>query len=380
MKTKRGISLVVLIITIIVMTIIVGITIVQVGGGLNITYKSEFVYELSVIKDRIKEYYMLVGRLPVKEAEEYTADEIIARVENAQKQDLLANEIQINKDQSNKFFIIDLSLIDTTESKRGISQQDNDIYLVASNTLNVYYLEGVKLDDIYRFSLAMLVDKNETADNDEQESTNTTLNNEIQLLKNKETWTNEITITVSAHVLEGQILYYSFDGINNHVVPSKMDITINSNNMTDSEKETFNANKKLTVSKMENDVVLETKDMYIYNLDITAPTLGAMEMVDTSNEEYNIIRINSIDKGGSDINCLYYDYDIRLENNTLQPYYAERSSVNANYLLSFGKISLDGNIYLNKDIKSISVLAVDNATNVSEIKTYTIDDSYLVSQ
>ena len=82
----------------------------------------------------------------------------------------------------------------------------------------------------------------------------------------------------------------------------------------------------------------------------------------------------------SGIKALYYDYETIYENGESKAYYTNRSEVTASDLMSFGKIANIGVIKLSKNIKSIVVVAVDNAGNTSEIITYTIDDEYLISE
>ena len=94
----------------------------------------------------------------------------------------------------------------------------------------------------------------------------------------------------------------------------------------------------------------------------------------------NTIKINVTDQGESDIKCIYYDYNTVMLNDKEVKYYIDRSEVNAKDLVGFGKCTKDGSISLDKNIKSIVAIAVDNAGNVSEIITYIIEDEYLVSK
>ena len=157
-------------------------------------------------------------------------------------------------------------------------------------------------------------------------------------------------------------------------------IIISSNTMTDLEKNSFNTNKQVMINKLLNDSVIETMNVDISNLDIVKPSLGSMSMTDTSNAGYNIVTISSSDQGLSGIKHLYYEYNNEVVNNITVPYYTNASKATNEYLINFGKISNNGVIKLDKSIKSIYVVAVDNAGNTSDIVLYTIQDEYIVSK
>ncbi|MBQ8042653.1 MAG: hypothetical protein IJ272_00690 [Clostridia bacterium] len=379
MKTKRGIALVALAISIVVMLLIAGIAIVQINNVIFETEKEQFIVELSTIKEKIKERYLLAGSLPVKVSVEYTADELKAQLTDTSHQALLESEITANKDTNNTFLVVDLEKMEIDTDQRGKSQQDIDVFIVASNTLNVYYLKGVEIEGIMRFSLATLVSQDEIEGDTEQQGTAVSLDNDLAITKNTNVWTNEICITVKNALQTGEALQY-FIGIAEAKAVENNTIVVNSDNMTEAEKTSFATNKYVTINRLLNGSITETKEVVIDNLDITPPTLGTMEMTDTSNESYNIIKINSTDEGGSGIKCLYYDYVTMLVSGDSTSYYSDRSEVNVNELLGFGKITNDGTITLDKNIKSFIAVVVDNAGNTSDITTFIIEDTYLITK
>ena len=379
MIEKKGISLTVLVITIVILIVILEVTIIQINNGIGAAEKTDFVTELATIQDKIKEYYLLSGNLPVQSGVRYDASEIDDLLNDVNSQQLLESEINANEDANNKFFVVDLDKISVETNDRGVSAQGTDVFLVASNTLNVYYLQGVELEGIIRFSLVTLTDKNIIQGEQEKNESDVDLDNELRLEKNTDVWVNEIVITIKNTLQSNESLQYSIAGANaKSVVNNK--ITLNANNMTDTEKTLFSTSKLVTVNKIIEDAIVETKTIDISNLDIAAPSLGNMSMTDTSNQEYNLITIDSLDQGLSGVNYLCYDYNNALVNSILAPYYSNASKFTKERLLSVGKRTYNGSIRLAKNIKSISVIAVDYAGNISETITYTIDDKYLVSE
>lgn len=380
MKTKRGISLVILVITILVMIILTSITIVGIGNTLIEVNKDEFVVELATIKEKVKEHYLTIGVLPVKAGQEYTVNELLEQYTDDTYKVALEKEIRTNKDSTNTFCTVDLEKLNITTSERGLEKDDLDVFAVTTNTLNIYYLKGVQIDEVAYFSEAMLVSNNQIDIVPGENATDVDLSEELSVSKNTNVWTNEVVIEINNKLEQSETLQYSIAGCAVKSVASNNSITINASNMTNEEIAAFASNKMVTIAKLNNGVTVSTNQISISNLDITAPNLSAIEMLDTSNEKYNVVKINMIDSGGSGIKALYYDIDTVLKDNVQVAYYTNRTDVKNKDLISFGKISNDGVVRLEKNIKSIIATAVDNAGNISDVVTYTIEDTYLISK
>jgi len=379
-KRKNGMSMLTIAITITVLVIIAGIFIAQIDNVIKDAEKSEFTTELSTIKSKVKEHYLLSGSLPVKPGVEYTLTELKSMLANQSEQALLENEITENDDTHNSFLVIDLDALEVQTNNRGQSIDNADIFVVATNTLNVYYLKGTTIDNTMRFSLVTLVESNEIEGDEPIGDTEVSLQNELVVTKNTNLWTNELKVTVTNVLSAEETLKYFIDPGDIKEFPANNTLVLNASELTNEEKDEFNENKQITIQKELNGVVTQTKQIEISNLDMTSPSLGEMEMVDGSSEDFNVIKINSSDLGGSGIKCIYYDYNTVLLNNVITSYYLDRSDVNASELISFVKITNDSNIKLDKNIKSIVAMAVDNAGNVSAITTYTLEDEYLTSK
>lgn len=380
METKRGVSLVILIISIMAIVIIGTVIVIQTDEVLYDVRSDEFAIELATIEDKIKEYYIMMGSLPILANQQYDVDALKVFHANLKFKEVLEKEIIENEDGENIFYVVDLNLLGIETEERGKQKDATDIFVVASNTLNVYYLKGLELKDKMYFSNANLVNENIIEDESVQESIKTSLNQEMSLIKSTNVWTNELNISINVNLKSSETIQYSIAGETKKDMSSNRLIILNSRNMTDEEKAAFETNKTLTVSRLENGIVTETKEISISNLDIITPSLGNLEMLDTSNTDTNIIKINSSDTGNSGIKEIYYDFNTILEDDVEKQYYSQRSEVNGKDLISFGKMSINGQISLDKNIKSIVAVAVDNANNISDVVTYTIEDTYLISK
>ena len=265
-------------------------------------------------------------------------------------------------------------------NKRGKTEQTLDEFLVATNTLNVYYLGGVLIRDVMRFSLVTLVDSAEIIDGVGAEDNEIQLNSELNVRKHNNTWTNDLKIIIDNHLEPGETLQYSIGGGTLKIVPTNNIITINANNVTSDEVNLLAINKFVTINKIQNGNLVDTKNISIQNLDIISPMIGTLELIDTSSQSYNNIIINSADDGGSGIKKIYYDYVSKVANEIEVSYYSNGNIITVDGLIKFGKTTSDGMIQLDKNIKSIIAVAEDNAGNRSEAKTYIIDNQYLISK
>ena len=379
MKMKSGISLVTLIITIIVMVIIVSVTIAGTTNVIGEAKKNDFAVELSTITDKIKEYYLTFGNLPVKNIK-FNIQEVLTKQTDKNYKEKLNEEIAINKDLLNEFYVVDLKVLNIEGLERGITEESVDIFLVSSTNLNVYYLKGVNAEGELYFSMAKLTGNNMVNQEVDENITQVELDEKLSVTKSTNTWTNEIKIYINNQLSGDEIVRYYIAGKAARTLESGKEILINLETLTSDEKEALQNNKTVVIELIKNQNVIKTAQINIDNLDILNPTLGVMEVVDTTNANYNTIKINSSDLGGSNIKAIYYDYNKILKEGVEKDYYLDKNLGSRVSLLKVGQISKDGIIKLEKHIKSILVIVLDNAGNISDIVTYTIADKYVVSK
>ena len=145
LKNSKGVTLVTLIVTIIVLLIVSNVTIYSVKNNLGIEKLKNMQNDIENLSDKISAYYNQYGTLPIID-EEYTN----------------TNEIKdaglINKNvDKGKFYIIDLSALENLTLTYGKDFKNikntsdkntlKDIYIINETSHNIFYVKGIKLDD-----------------------------------------------------------------------------------------------------------------------------------------------------------------------------------------------------------------------------------------
>lgn len=132
---KKGITVSILVVTIILMFILVTTATVVGTRTIQTAMYEEFCSKLVRVSNDVNAYLMANDSLP-------TTLEIIA------KEGLpagLKDEINNNNDMENNLFVVDMMKIRTESVNIGKgSIADRDVFIVAENTNNVYYLKGIK--------------------------------------------------------------------------------------------------------------------------------------------------------------------------------------------------------------------------------------------
>lgn len=152
MNKKEGISLVILVITIVVALILLSIGIVTIDKNIDNAAVSGFMNDLKDVEDTAAAYIIENGS---QDFGVYTYTEVLQLVAEDAKEDFL-NELNLNKDSgAEEFYIVDLSKIGVQKSTRGHeSGGENDVYVLAKDTLHAYYLMGIVVNDIHYFSVS----------------------------------------------------------------------------------------------------------------------------------------------------------------------------------------------------------------------------------
>ncbi|MBR6688395.1 MAG: hypothetical protein IKL68_00050 [Clostridia bacterium] len=132
-KMKRGITVSTLSVAIAIMLILVSVSSVAGIRAIKTAAYEEFTSKIVRLSDDVNIYVKKNGKLPVK-------NEIVSRAGmNSDLKSLLTN----NGDENNMLYVIDLSKLTTEGINMGEgTTEDLDVFLVAENTYNVYYLKG----------------------------------------------------------------------------------------------------------------------------------------------------------------------------------------------------------------------------------------------
>lgn len=143
-KNEKGVTLITLVLTVIVILIITSMIIYKSRESVSVRNIENLYNDISELKIKINDYYDEYGKLPV-----------IFKCENTSN---LSNSNILNNDEKNSdFYVVDLdnlkgiTLNYGKEYKEIKSEKDvvnyTDIYIVNSVTHNVFYVEGVKVGE-----------------------------------------------------------------------------------------------------------------------------------------------------------------------------------------------------------------------------------------
>lgn len=131
---KKGITISILVVTVVLMLTLVTTSTVIGTRAIQTAAYEEFLSKTQRVSNDVNKYVIDNGSLP-------TTLEIIA------KEGLpagLVAELNNNKDNANNLFVIDMTKLRTESVNIGRGTvEDMDVFIVAENTNNVYYLKGV---------------------------------------------------------------------------------------------------------------------------------------------------------------------------------------------------------------------------------------------
>ncbi len=132
-KMKRGITVSTLSIAIVIMLILVSVSTVAGIRAIKTAAYEEFTSKMLRLADDVNIYVKKNGTLPIK-------NEIVSQAGmNTTLKELIAN----NGDANNTLYVVDLNKLTTESINIGEGNTENlDVFLVAENTNNVYYLKG----------------------------------------------------------------------------------------------------------------------------------------------------------------------------------------------------------------------------------------------
>lgn len=168
LKDSKGITLLALTITIIVMMILSGTLIISTNNQLKIKKINNLYSDIELLKNKVSEYYIKNKTLPIK-GEYANADEVktILKTNGAKNiENLLDVNDKIGDEKT--YYVIDLAKLDNltlnygrkySEWESGTSLQD--LYIINIKSHQIYYPKGVKLDNELYYSYNLDLKTNE---------------------------------------------------------------------------------------------------------------------------------------------------------------------------------------------------------------------------
>lgn len=384
MNNKKGISLIILVITIAIMIIIASAVIFISSDTTSNTRMAAFAMDLQQIKSAVEEYYLYNKELPIVN-EGYTKTTLVANIENGSE--TLSEEIAANGDDEAVFYEIDLESLDVESTSRGLKQDGDatDIYLVAEDSLNVYYLKGEEISSVYYFSLTEKLTgkvniEKDTSSGDTSNITIVNTTSAIKLTKSTKEWTNNLTVNVETTLATGETLKY-------YIAGQDVTASITSNNINIVELLEANAtlknafysnetNKVLLVQKISNEENIAEESVSLSNLDTLSGTMVAQSNIAyTKYDDYVLANITGYtDLGGSLLKEIRVLYTTKVDSNgNIAPYYDNLpASITKDYVYSAGVKNSNNVLKLPIDVKGYSLVFVDNAGNISDLGSFSV--------
>ena len=168
MKNNKGITMISLVITIIVLIIVTSITIYNGTAQLGIKRVNSLYADIDSISTKVAEYYLKNEKLPVFENEYIDSIDSQNKLEKIFKENGATTNIT-NANDKGAYYVIDLTKLDNLTLNYGddykewtntsTSEDLQNIYIINSVTHQIYFPHGVRLRDEYYF--ARFPDENE---------------------------------------------------------------------------------------------------------------------------------------------------------------------------------------------------------------------------
>ena len=402
MKVKNGITLIILVLTIILALILVTATTLAVGNSIDNARLAAFANDLKEVQDAVKVYYMENDFFPTPadSTDALSQKAIFEIVSNKVifKQDLSVNNDYNENENLGSFYKIDLNILGVEQTVRGTQEnrEPDDVYVVSYPSMNVYYLAGVKAKNNTYYSLSTRLTDVVKVVNAPPQYTNTEVQSAygVTVKKLKKAWTNTLNMSIEAQMDSDEGLYIKLQGGSENKIDTVAGQNIflldnfneiysqNSNsylntNIPDEDIKNFNSsvqdNKYLEIIKKNEDTgeTIGTIKVNLSNYETTIP-IKATDSVIESGEEYNTVTFKVHDDV-SGVREVRYEYLKKYDERTGLPvlYYAGVDTFDPSYIKTRGKkaeLYEDGTVKIQipKEIEGIEIRVFDRAGNVSE--------------
>lgn len=140
---KKGISLISVMITVLIMAILATVMLPSGIDKINRSKLTSFNENILSLKQEVNIYFMQNDEYPVKT--DGNGNYIVYSITGSPT--LLAEATKKN-DQNDTFYIVDLSKIKIDNKDIGVGKTIDDFYIVARTTGNVYYAQGIRIENV----------------------------------------------------------------------------------------------------------------------------------------------------------------------------------------------------------------------------------------
>ena len=359
---KRGISLIVLVITMIVITILSFVIVVSIEDYTKSALLATFAEELREIGDGVQAYYLKNGEYPIVEDVVYTKADLLNISQDSQE---LQNEMNINNDISNEYYKIDLEKVSENTSLYGKEKYENDFYVLSISNNIVYYPLGIYVGDEVYFSLTSKmgnINREQVNSNNLGDVSSVSGVTKITVTNDKTGLTNEFNLTVDTTLNSTEKLYYTIGSIKAQIIDDlPCVVKLNYDIMLKKSTLLLDAMVKhydiiFTKEDSSGKIIAQTK-IATNNLDIFSPDAGTPVVEKLS--EYILVTFADATDYESGIDKSYYTTDT--------------TSFDAAKLMSEGKKGGTHSIKLDTSATYLQYIVVDKAGNSSSVKRISID-------
>jgi len=149
---KRGISLIMLVAIVVIISIIATAVAFSAEGVITKSKLNNFATNMSKIEDAVTSYYVTRGALPIiNNSTVYTKAELLTLV-GEEKSSALSTEISSNGDNESEFYYVDVEKLNLENTVYDITLNSNSL-VVNSEGTHVYYLDGYDINEELYFSV-----------------------------------------------------------------------------------------------------------------------------------------------------------------------------------------------------------------------------------
>ena len=145
-ERKKGISLLVLSITIVIMIILASTIVVSYSSIIQDTLKKDFASEIYAIEKLAQEYYFMNQEYPV-------SNSYILSLNSIQEEFRYQFEKEKIENDRITLYQIDFIQCGVENIKRGYHTNEKDMYVISKTTGKVYYVDGITIEEMKYYTL-----------------------------------------------------------------------------------------------------------------------------------------------------------------------------------------------------------------------------------
>ncbi len=356
---KKGVTLMALAITIVVMIIILGTIVTGLSLAVTDTEMGAYAQDLRMIEEAVtikmteNEYDFLV-----KSA--ITKDEILKTID-ADKANQLTEEFELNGDiDSNEFYIVDITKLALKRNKYGKEKVLPNAIVISKDTANIYYVKGKKFKGKTYFSTSSrLLRIAKIKEEEDAPSQDVNLTEKMHITKLTKSYSNKIEFKIVTDMKNSEQIYLTCGNkeinITNKINNSRYVLDTTSG-FTITELEEA---KTVKFSKKIGSKVLDEKEIQLGNYDGTSPTKLQVKISDVAYKSY--LFVNTQDNKTKDVK----EYIYVLEYCTGKKIPTQTTELK-NYIINKGRRVKTNKIFLPDGLSKVAVMAIDSAGNYSE--------------